>query len=42
VALIWSGLSLLEKSKENPGEGNPKILKSGSKDQNVGAGRLDR
>jgi len=25
------------KSKETPGEENPKILKSGSKDQNVGA-----
>jgi len=30
------------KSKETPGEESPKISKSGSKDQNVGAVRLDR
>jgi len=29
-------------NKKNPREENPKILKSGSKDQNVGAGWLDR
>jgi len=34
VELIWSGSSLLEKkSMETPGEKNPKILKSGTKDQ---------
>jgi len=31
-----------EKSKETSGEENPKTLKSGSKDQNDGAGWLER
>jgi len=30
-----------KKSKETPGEENPKILRSGSKEQNDGACKLD-